>query len=43
LTNVASQFHDIPKWMPVLGNPFCDRYAFVECAPVVRSEVGRSD
>jgi hypothetical protein len=43
LAPVASQFHDIPKWMPVLSNPFCERYGFVECAPVGRSVVGHAD
>ena len=33
LAQVARDFHDIPAWLPVLGNPFCERYGFVECGP----------
>ncbi len=33
LAAVARDFHDIPRWLPVLGNPFCERYGFAECAP----------
>lgn len=34
LTDIADQFHRIPDWLPILGNPFCERYGFPECAPV---------
>jgi len=33
LAAVARDFHDIPRWLPVLGNPFCERYGFKECSP----------
>ncbi|MCU0940966.1 MAG: glycosyltransferase family 39 protein [Hydrogenophaga sp.] len=33
LAAVARDFHDIPRWLPVLGNPFCERYGFADCAP----------
>jgi hypothetical protein len=43
LMEAASQFHDIPKWLPLLGNPFCERYGFVECAPAVGPSVVKPD
>ncbi len=33
LSTIAREFHDIPKWLPLLGNPFCERYGFAECSP----------
>ncbi|MGE0349204.1 ArnT family glycosyltransferase [Hydrogenophaga sp.] len=33
LAEVAREFHDIPRWLPLLGNPFCERYGFVACSP----------
>lgn len=33
LAAVARDFHHIPRWLPVLGNPFCERYGFKECSP----------
>ena len=33
LAEVAREFHDIPRWLPVLGNPFCERYGFAACSP----------
>ncbi|MCV0437790.1 MAG: glycosyltransferase family 39 protein [Hydrogenophaga sp.] len=33
LTEVAREFHDIPRWLPLLGNPFCERYGFAACSP----------
>lgn len=33
LAAVARDFHDIPRWLPVLGNPFCERYGFAACSP----------
>ncbi|MGC4367174.1 ArnT family glycosyltransferase [Hydrogenophaga sp. R2] len=33
LAQVARDFHDIPAWLPVRGNPFCERYGFADCAP----------
>lgn len=33
LTKIAQEFHDIPHWLPLLGNPFCERYGFVDCSP----------
>lgn len=29
LAKIAREFHDIPRWLPLLGNPFCERYGFV--------------
>ena len=33
LAAVARDFHDIPRWLPLLGNPFCERYGFAACSP----------
>ncbi len=33
LTEIADRFHDVPTWLPMWGNPFCERYGFAECAP----------
>ncbi|WP_137918222.1 glycosyltransferase family 39 protein [Hydrogenophaga sp. 2FB] len=33
LAVVAREFHDIPRWLPVLGNAFCERYGFAACSP----------
>ena len=33
LAEVAREFHDIPRWLPVLGSPFCERYGFAACSP----------
>jgi 4-amino-4-deoxy-L-arabinose transferase-like glycosyltransferase len=33
LAEVAREFHDIPRWLPLLGNPFCERYGFSACSP----------
>ncbi|TAG27221.1 MAG: hypothetical protein EAZ37_05725 [Burkholderiales bacterium] len=33
LTDIAQSFHQVPKWLPVLGSPFCERYGFTQCAP----------
>ena len=33
LATVAREFHDIPAWLPVWGNPFCERYGFAACSP----------
>ena len=33
LTKIAQEFHDIPHWLPLLGNPFCERYGFAACSP----------
>jgi hypothetical protein len=30
---IANKYHNIPKWLPNLGNPFCERYGFAECSP----------
>lgn len=32
LKEAATQFHNIPAWLPVWGNPFCERYDFPDCA-----------
>lgn len=36
-TQVLDQIHrryfQIPSWLPVLGNPFCERYGYADCAP----------
>ena len=33
LAKIAQDFHDIPRWLPLLGNPFCERYGFAACSP----------
>jgi hypothetical protein len=33
LAKIAQEFHDIPRWLPLLGNPFCERYGFEGCSP----------
>ena len=33
LAKIAQEFHDIPRWLPLLGNPFCERYGFAACSP----------
>ena len=33
LAQVARDFHDMPPWLPVWGNPFCERYGFADCGP----------
>lgn len=33
LAEVAREFHDIPRWLPLLGSPFCERYGFAACSP----------
>lgn len=33
LSTIAREFHNIPTWLPLLGNPFCERYGFAECSP----------
>jgi hypothetical protein len=33
LARIAQEFHDIPRWLPLLGNPFCERYGFAGCSP----------
>jgi len=33
LAKIAQDFHHIPHWLPLYGNPFCERYGFVECSP----------
>ncbi len=33
LAEIAREFHGIPAWLPVLGNPFCERYGFAACSP----------
>jgi 4-amino-4-deoxy-L-arabinose transferase-like glycosyltransferase len=33
LAQVAREFHDIPRWLPLQGNPFCERYGFSDCSP----------
>ncbi len=33
LAEIAKKYHDLPKWLPVLGNPFCERYGFGDCSP----------
>jgi len=37
LSQVVEQFHQIPPWLPILGNPFCERYGFAECSPPTHS------
>ena len=33
LTVIADKYHKIPYGLPILGNPFCERYGFVACSP----------
>lgn len=33
LAEVARQFHDYPRWLPLWGSPFCERYGFKDCSP----------
>ena len=34
LVKVAQNFYQLPSWLPVWGQPFCERYALEECTPV---------
>ncbi len=36
LAEVARQFHDYPRWLPLWGSPFCERYGFADCSPAGR-------
>ena len=33
LAEVARQFHAYPRWLPLWGSPFCERYGFTDCSP----------
>lgn len=33
LAEAAKQFHAIPRWLPMWGSPFCERYGFEACGP----------
>lgn len=33
LSEIAIKYHDLPKWLPIFGNPFCERYGFGDCSP----------
>ena len=33
LAEIAKKYHDLPKWLPLMGNPFCERYGFGDCSP----------
>jgi hypothetical protein len=33
LATIAEQFHQVPRWLPNLGSPFCERYSFIGCSP----------
>jgi len=33
LAEVARQFHAVPRWLPIWGSPFCERYGFTDCMP----------
>ncbi len=33
LADIARQFHDYPRWLPLWGSPFCERYGFKDCSP----------
>lgn len=33
LSQAAVQFHAVPDWLPMWGNPFCERYGFDACKP----------
>ena len=36
LARIAQTFHRIPHGLPLLGNPFCERYGFAACSPRAR-------
>jgi 4-amino-4-deoxy-L-arabinose transferase-like glycosyltransferase len=33
LSEIARHYHRIPAWLPLWGNPFCERYGFADCSP----------
>ncbi len=33
LDKVHKKYFNIPKFLPILGNPFCERYGYTDCAP----------
>ena len=33
LARIAREFHQVPRWLPIWGSPFCERYGFAECSP----------
>jgi len=33
LQDIANTYHRIPRWLPILGSPFCQRYGFAHCSP----------
>ena len=33
LSRIVAHFYAIPKWLPLWGSPFCERYGFAQCAP----------
>lgn len=33
LREAADRFHRVPRWLPLLGSPFCERYGFADCSP----------
>jgi len=33
LVTIAQNFYQLPSWLPVWGQPFCERYALMECTP----------
>jgi 4-amino-4-deoxy-L-arabinose transferase-like glycosyltransferase len=33
LSDIVQSFHQVPRWLPVLGSPFCERYGFAQCSP----------
>lgn len=33
LVSIAQNFYQLPSWLPVWGQTFCERYALMECTP----------
>lgn len=33
LARIVDHFYAIPKWLPLWGSPFCERYGFAQCMP----------
>jgi len=40
LAEIVRHFYAIPKWLPLWGSPFCERYGFAECSPAGRGRTG---
>lgn len=33
LQQVVDRYHQVPRQLPILGSPFCERYGFASCSP----------